>query len=390
MKRLLSAPKCGRLIRSTAYRGIVIEPNSLKRRGRGRAGAIRRAGSLLKRLVGRPERAHSEAVPPPDAPVAPLAPADAPGDPVIKRGERWLTETFTNFAGARQYRLYIPSAYQGQKLPLIVMLHGCQQWPDDFAAGTQMNALAEENGCFVAYPGQPRSANGLRCWNWFNPRHQHRGRGEPSLIAGITQQIVERYDIDARRVYVAGLSAGGALTAVLAATYPDIYAAVGVHSGLARGAARNVPSAYTAMRRGAGEIAPEVTLAPASLGLKRPVPMIIFHGDQDDTVHPSNAEQVLQQAWPHAGTLFRHNRVQRRVRGGHAYSRTRYIDERSRSVLEFWVVHDSGHAWSGGDPAGSFTDPRGPDASREMIRFFLSHQLKLSKVEETVTQDADS
>ncbi len=286
----------------------------------------------------------------------------------------------------RRYRLYIPSAYRGQQLPLVVMLHGCRQWPDDFAAGTRMNFLGEEEGCFVAYPSQSRSANGLKCWNWFNPRHQHRGRGEPSLIAGITRQIMRDYNIDPERIYIAGLSAGGAMTAVLASAYSDLYAAAGVHSGLARGAARNVPSAYTAMRSGAAEIAPEVTLSPFSLGKRRQVPMIIFHGDADDTVHLRNSEQLLEQAWPGAQTLLRHNRSQRRARGGHSYTRTNYYDRRGRSVLEMWVVHDSGHGWSGGDPAGSYTDPDGPDASREMMRFFLSHRLKRQKAEEEVAE----
>jgi poly(hydroxyalkanoate) depolymerase family esterase len=267
-------------------------------------------------------------------------------------------------------------------MPLLVMLHGCKQWPDDFAAGTAMNFLAEEHGFFVVYPSQSRAANAMRCWNWFNPRHQHRGRGEPSLIAGITREVMSNYEIDPERVYVAGLSAGGAMTAVLAATYPDIYAAAGVHSGLARGAARNVPSAYSAMQTGAGHIAPEIAAAPMSGGARRAVPMIIFHGDKDDTVHPNNCAQLAEQAWPHARTLLRHERKQLRVKGGHGYTRTSYFDKGRHSVLEIWEIHNSGHAWSGGDPAGSYTDPQGPSASSEMLRFFLAHRLKPMKMEE--------
>jgi poly(hydroxyalkanoate) depolymerase family esterase len=310
----------------------------------------------------------------------PLA-EDAP--PVAPGTGRWIADVYVNFTGRRRYWLYVPGSYRGQKMPLVIMLHGCQQWPEDFAAGTGMNLLAEEQGFLVAYPGQSRSANGYRCWNWFNPRHQHRGRGEPSLIAGITRQVMDSYAVDAERVYVAGLSAGGAMTAILAATYPDLYAAAGVHSGLARGAARNVPSAYTAMQRGATEIAPEILAAPMSLGGGRPsVPMIIFHGDLDDTVHPSNARHVAEQAWPHADTLLRHDRTQKRAKGGHSYTRTVYSDSARRAVMEVWEVHGSGHAWSGGNPAGSYTDPLGPEASREMLRFFLGHRLKPAKLEE--------
>ena len=249
-----------------------------------------------------------------------------------------------------------------------------------------MNFFAEQRGCIVAYPGQSKSANGLRCWNWFNARHQHRGRGEPSLIAGITRQIMQNYAIDPSRVYIAGLSAGGAATAIMAATYPDLYAAAGVHSGLARGAARTVPAAYSAMRSGQSEIAPEVTLSPISLTNRRRVPMIIFHGDRDETVNVRNSDQVLDQAWPSVAMHYRHKQTKRQVKGGHSYTRTRYLNEPNTSVAELWIVHNSGHAWSGGHSAGSYTDPAGPDASGEMIRFFLSHQLDEAKIAEQAAQ----
>jgi poly(hydroxyalkanoate) depolymerase family esterase len=304
------------------------------------------------------------------------APAEHDRDALLApKSGRFITEAFANFAGMRNYRLYIPSAYDGQSLPLIVMLHGCQQGPDEFAIGTRMNFLAEEFGCFVAYPGQSKSANGMGCWNWFNPRHQHRGRGEPSLIAGITRAVIDHYNIDKSRVYAAGLSAGGAATAVLAATYPDLYAAVGVHSGLARGAARNMPGAFSAMRSGSGGISDMPLLATGPEGARRFVPAIIFHGDADDTVHPGNAGHVLKQFQPAAGTPLRHATKRGRAPGGHRFSRDTYVDLDGVAVLEAWTIHGSGHAWSGGHAAGSYTDPKGPDASREMLRFFLGHRL---------------
>lgn len=328
-----------------------------------------RAGAFFKRLIGR----HSAAV---------MDNADteqrslAPDAPVAPTGGRFVTEVFANFAGMRNYRLFIPGAYRGQALPLIVMLHGCKQWPDDFAAGTRMNFLAEETGCFVAYPAQPKAANGSRCWNWFSPRHQHRGRGEPSIIAGITREVMRQYGIDPARVYVAGLSAGGAATAVLAATYPDLYAAVGIHSGLARGSARNVQSALAAMRNGHGSVPEAPLLGTGPDGARRFVPAIVFHGDRDETVHPRNAEQVIDQLLPDAGQSLRVATKKGHAKGGHNYSLTRYINSRGQTVLEYWAVHNAGHAWSGGDSAGSYTDSAGPDASREMMRFFMSHRLE--------------
>ena len=283
----------------------------------------------------------------------------------VPAGAQFLAATFSNEAGSRSYKLFIPSRYRGEPVPLVVMLHGCTQSPDDFAAGTRMNELAEEQVFLVAYPEQPGSANAQKCWNWFKPDHQARGHGEPALIAGITRHVMRDYVIDPARVYVAGLSAGGATAAIMGATYPDLYAAVGVHSGLACGAARDLPSAFAAMRQG-GAAAP-----PRSTG--RPVPTIVFHADQDTTVHVANAEQVTAQAAASGGSGLR-SRVERgQVPGGRAYSRTLYADEADRLVLEQWVVHGSGHCWSGGSPNGSYTDPTGPDASREMLRFFLGH-----------------
>ena len=288
--------------------------------------------------------------------------AAAPAVPVPD-GAQFLAATFSNAAGSRPYKLYVPSGYKGQPVPLIVMLHGCTQSPDDFAAGTRMNELAEEHTCLVAYPGQTQAANNGKCWNWFNPGDQKRDGGEPSLIAGITRQVMSDYAVDPRRVYVAGMSAGGAAAAVMGDAYPDLYAAVGVHSGLACGAARDMSSAMAAMQQGGH--APRRRRSG-----ERTVPTIVFHGDRDSTVNPVNGDAVIAQASP-AGL-----RVQvedGRSPGGHAYRHTSHADAQGRTVLEQWVIHGAGHAWFGGSPAGSFTDARGPDASREMLRFFLEH-----------------
>jgi poly(hydroxyalkanoate) depolymerase family esterase len=277
--------------------------------------------------------------------------------------------SFTNEAGSRRYKLYVPSGYKGQALPLVVMLHGCTQSPDDFAAGTRMNEVAEEHNFLVAYPAQARSANVSKCWNWFEESEQHRGRGEPSLIAGITRQIMRDFPVETGRVYVAGLSAGGAAAAIMGATYPDLYAAIGVHSGLACGAARDMPSAFAAMRQGGG------AAAGSGHGGGAPVPTIVFHGDCDKTVHPVNGDQIIAQA--NAATALEATVVRGKSLSGMSFIRTIHADDTGRSVLEQWVLQGAGHAWSGGSAGGSYTEPRGPDATREMVRFFLEHSTRM-------------
>jgi poly(hydroxyalkanoate) depolymerase family esterase len=293
--------------------------------------------------------------------------------PVPEVGQ-FLAKSFSNQAGSRAYKLYVPSQYRGQPLPLIVMLHGCTQSPDDFAAGTRMNLRAEEHNCIVAYPEQAASANISKCWNWFRPGDQIRGQGEPALIAGLTRQVMSDYSVDEERIYAAGLSAGGAAAAVLAAAYPDLYAAIGVHSGLACGAAKDVPSAFAAMRR-SGPMAKRRSSGNlhGRGGYSRIVPAIVFHGDQDTTVHPNNGDQVIAQLKETLTTDARVTVEQGRVPGGRAYTRTVHRDAADHSIFEQWVILGAGHAWSGGSLAGSYTDPQGPDATREMLRFFLDH-----------------
>jgi poly(hydroxyalkanoate) depolymerase family esterase len=286
-----------------------------------------------------------------------------PAPPPIPAGAKFEEHLYANAHGERAYKLYVPSGYDGQPLPLVVMLHGCTQSPDDFAAGTQMNLLAEEQNVLVAYPAQSQSANAQKCWNWFNAADQQRESGEPALIAGITSQIMREHSVDPARVYVAGLSAGGAAAAIMGATYPDLYAAIGIHSGLACGAARDMPSAFNAMRQG------------GALGGRlsgRPVPTIVFHGDEDKTVNPVNGDQVMDQFSGGAGRLsseVSHGEAP----GGLSYTRTVAGGAGGTPLFEQWRIHGAGHAWSGGSLSGSYTEPRGPDASREMLRFFLAH-----------------
>ncbi|GJD62750.1 extracellular catalytic domain type 1 short-chain-length polyhydroxyalkanoate depolymerase [Methylobacterium frigidaeris] len=268
---------------------------------------------------------------------------------------RFLSESFAGPPGRRAYRLYVPGGYRGRPVPLVVMLHGCTQSPEDFAAGTGMNALAEAETFLVAYPAQTRSANHARCWNWFNPADQGRDRGETGVIAGITRAVTAAYAVDPRRVYVAGLSAGGAAAANVATAYPDLYAALGVHSGLCAGAARDLPGALAAMRDGA-------------TGDAAAIPTIVFHGDRDTTVNPKNGAALIAAT---GGRLIRREGAQ--APNGRAFEWSVYADPAGRPAFEHWVIHGSGHAWSGGSQAGSYTDPQGPDATREMWRFFRAH-----------------
>ena len=290
------------------------------------------------------------------------------------------SSSHTHAGLTRRYKLYTPPCTSGQASALVVMLHGCTQNPDDFAAGTDMNALAREQGFMVLYPEQAQDANPQRCWNWFKHNHQKRGSGEPALIASLAQLVVQQHGIDPRRVYIAGLSAGGAMAVIVATAYPDVFAAAGVHSGLPSGAAGNVAEAMMLMKNGGASSG----VGRGGLGAKplvpQPVPTIVFHGDQDQTVHPRNGEQVLATVLAsqvgHSGTAPGTARSAKVEQGtsqrGRRYTRTTYCDDSGAPLAEHWVLHGAGHAWSGGMASGSYTDATGPDATREMVRFFFS------------------
>ena len=332
---------------------------------------------------------------PPAAPAAQLLPPIGSLDhprPIAPRGDLPARRPGAMADGAAirhggralEFKVHVPAGHPGRRLPLVVMLHGCTQNPDDFARGTAMNEHADREGFVVLYPAQSRTANSSGCWNWFKHNHQGRGRGEPGLIAAMTRQVMDEQLIDPQRVYIAGLSAGGAMAAIVAGAYPDLFAALGVHSGVAPGAATSMAQALSVMKGGAvgqGFAGTSHSLEaawPSGAGLGAAVPTIVFHGDHDQTVHPRNGEQVVaavlaasasQQDGRSTGARIE----QGRSGAGMPFTRALHTDASGDVVVEHWQLHGAGHAWSGGRPEGSYTDASGPDASREMLRFFFDH-----------------
>jgi poly(hydroxyalkanoate) depolymerase family esterase len=292
--------------------------------------------------------------------------------------------------GARDYKLFLPAGDAIIERPLVVMLHGCGQTPDDFAAGTRMNEHAQARGVMVLYPAQAPRSNQQRCWNWFVPADQQRGAGEPALLAAMTRHAMALHPVDPRRVYVAGLSAGGAMADILATEYADLYAAAGVHSGVRRGVAHDAVSAYAAMQgrepgaalhAALGWFFPGVRFAPSgeAKGVSRAAhatPTIVFHGDADETVHPRNGHGVIEALLERAGADVSASTLQMAC-GGRSVTRSVHrrsgASAREPALAEHWIVHGAGHAWSGGNGDGSYADALGPDASGEMLRFFAEH-----------------
>lgn len=314
---------------------------------------------LWRRLVGRTRHA-GDAVPSPATRSA--------ADPPPGGG---LTEGQFGSAVPRRYLLYRPASRRLGPAPLLVLLHGCKQTADDFALGTGMNEAAEDAGVVVLYPEQSPTAHLLRCWNWYALQDRSYSDGEAALLASLTRQIVREHDIDAARVYVAGMSAGGAMAAVLARDYPELYAALGVHSGLPAGMAHDVHSALRLMSNGPGPSPPAADARSAD----PPVARIVFHGDDDTTVHPSNAA-ALHAAPDDPSSPASTQATTPSSEGRRAYTRSIEYGPGGIPQRELWIVHGAGHAWAGGDAAGSHTDADGPDASREMLRFLLQHRLK--------------
>lgn len=281
--------------------------------------------------------------------------------PTIPKGAAFENGAFSNRAGSRNYRLYVPSKTV-EIAGVVMMLHGCTQNPEDFAVGTGMNTLAEDRGFVVIYPRQSRGDNAQSCWNWFSRNDQNRDCGEPAILAGMAQEVADRFGVGPDRTFVAGLSAGAAMAVILGETHGDTFAAVGAHSGLPYGAARDVPSAFAAMG-GRGE-------KRLKLPVKGRARTIIFHGTGDSTVHPSNGQTIVYDVLTNIGGQTLQKKTTG-TRNGRTWTCETTTDMTGKTLAEHWIVKGMGHAWSGGQPAGTYTDIKGPDASAEMIRFFF-------------------
>jgi len=320
-------------------------------------------------------------------------PAPTVGPAGERSSGRFVDGTFTSDAGTRRWKLWVPSGYDASRRhPLVVMLHGCTQDPDDLARGTRVTEHADREVLLVLLPEQPESANPKKCWNWYDPAHQTRDAGEPALIAGMTRQAMAAWSVDTQRVYIAGISAGAAMASNVGISYPDLYAAVGLHSGIPYRAAQNVMQGVGAMANGAADTAALAKAAHEAMGPRaREIPAIIVQGEADAIVRPVNATQT-RDAWLAMNALARSDDAAtpaglERGRGlvseagGLAFRKECYgkrTTERECEVMMLTVV-GLGHAWSGGSKAGTFTDERGPDATLEMLRFLLAHPMPASR-----------
>ena len=309
--------------------------------------------------------------------------------PAIAQAGSWTNGSVTNSYGSRDYKLWIPDSYNGKSaLPLVMMLHGCTQTPDDFAIGTRMNQLADKEKFLVVYPEQPAAGNALKCWNWFEAAHQARGQGEPSLLAEIVKKISTGYKVNSRRVFVAGVSAGAAMAVIMGATYPDLFAALGVHSGLAYKSATNLSQARPAMSQGPDDPSRLGQLAFQAMGKsKHRMPVIVFQGTKDGAVASVNADKLISQ-WARTNDYVDDGRdnssvddvpdgsLKGVVPGGYAFTKYSYYDRSRKLLMEKWIIQDMRHAWSGGSSEGSYTDAKGPSATQEMWRFFMETTAK--------------
>lgn len=301
---------------------------------------------------------------------APPVVIETPG----RQAGEFVTREIQTDTGVRRYKLYIPSSYdRSNAVPLVVVLHGCTQDPDNAARGTRFNDVAEESNVLVAYPEQPAAANGLKCWNWFDVAHQRRDQGEPALIAAITRQVMKDMRVNSHRVYIVGLSAGAAMALTVSYAYPEIFAAAGLHSGIAYGVATSTPEAIRRMGVGATDSADYAGAVSRGIGANHPIPTIVFQGTSDKTVNPANADNIVAQL----SSGFKASRLQPITtregvtpQGYHFTSRVLGAP----SLIEQWSVEELGHAWSGGSKDGTYTDERGPDATREIMRFLLEHK----------------
>jgi len=323
---------------------------------------LKRLLAKLKRLLRRIGQADN-------SPASPASPAGGPDIGSAAIDEQFIAGRFGHRFGARDYKLYLPPSPAGRPpapRPLLLMLHGCTQTPDDFAAGTRMNDAARTDGFLVLYPAQSAFANLHRCWNWFKHSHQQRDRGEAALLADLTREVLAAHSVDPARIYVAGLSAGGAMAAVLGDVYPELFAAVGLHSGVPPGLAHDATSAMFVMKTG------PITIAPRP---SPPPPTVIFHGDRDTVVHPTNADEAMR-PFEALGTR---ETTQGQTDQGVAYTVHRVRAATGQVLAEQWLVHGAGHAWCGGSAAGTYTDPTGPDATAAMVAFFAEQRLATAK-----------